>query len=323
MRRGSDIGNSDRSLDEPRNVREANEEEEEEERPQRREFRGEAPFVREFEHGEETIARYEELLPSRDERSDFYDEHVYQKYNGDMFTWEQFIADCGDTVRSYISMDRRGFTKLGEHVGIRFERHEEMTSKGNGASFYRVKAKVRLPPEYYLALLLDAEQQARVDPSIKHVYQFHEFPDGRTFLEHTLVKTPFFGVLYDRDMVNMVTWKRDENGVFWYFSATVSGPVPHFPGRCIPAETHYWGYRLIPIHKGDKRYHTDVVGICQVSLKGALEMLPGSVGMFFNNWAVGKSIADYIRKMEQNGRNLREAMGSGFMKAYVKSHRII
>lgn len=68
--------------------------------------------------------------------------------------------------------------------GVIYEIHKEMTDKGKGAGYFRLRAEIDTSPELFTAMMMEAKILGELDHTVRCLDYIAAYPDGATWLSY-------------------------------------------------------------------------------------------------------------------------------------------
>mmetsp|Transcript_20927 Transcript_20927/g.37069 ORF Transcript_20927/g.37069 Transcript_20927/m.37069 type:complete len:297 (+) Transcript_20927:79-969(+) len=222
-------------------------------------------------------------------KSKFGDDAVLTRWDGVEGTAAEHIAWMLEQAQTLTHPDCQGFEGKTDYRGIKYEMHTNKTREAGGSGFFRLSGKIDLTPETVVALAMSMTAMSGTDETVLLLDTLYEYSDKKTALVQWVNEAGF--PFHWRDGVDVSSWTRDENGVYWQVAVSVASDIADFASGSVRAENMYWGYRLEPLNDGTQ---TKVVLISQTALNGWMPK-------WLVNMMLGKVLSDYIRTLEEEG----------------------
>jgi len=244
---------------------------------------------------EALAAEVDALLPKLTDLSD--PNTRLKRWDGKVGTGPELIKLSLEETRAAVNEPSGGdWIDLGTKHGIKREYHRQRSEAGNGNRFFRYKAVVKVPPQLFVAALLEPTILGSVDATIRHVRVVHNYPDGVHRLVVPVAEAgprPFF---YDRDDCALSAFFPPEvggEGAWWQVSCTVPDAFPSVKSA-VRNWTMYWGYKLEPFKdEATGATHTRLTLVSQTEIFGWLPK-------FMVNRLIYDILVDYIRTLEEH-----------------------
>lgn len=213
------------------------------------------------------------------------------RWDGQRGSSRELMANALATIKTFAN-DKKPWVDLGRKHGVHFEYHTEMTVKGNGNRFFRLRAVCKVPPQLFCVAVLEPTIIGNIDATVRHVRVLKNFEDGKSRLVALVAAAGPRPLFLDRDECALTGYSKDEDGVYWQYSCTCPSHLPSVKSA-VRDHTMYWGYKLEPFPSptGDGKTHTRVTLISQTEIFGWLPK-------FIVNRAIPTVLSDYIGSVE-------------------------
>merc|ERR1712083_1082651 len=88
-------------------------------------------------------------------------------------------------VKDHVEESAPGFRNIGTSDGRDYEIHDELTAKGDGYGYFRLKGTVDVSPVEFVASVMNPLTIGAVDPTLRDMIFLHatpSYPDEHTWL---------------------------------------------------------------------------------------------------------------------------------------------
>lgn len=230
----------------------------------------------------------------------------WMRWDGNLATAQEHMYWMKGQAESFMSDERHSEYRLyGEHRGVEYFIHDEMTAAGKGYGFFKLTGTFDFEPKDLLACMFDFGLTVEMDDTVvlmKILATYYQNDKTESKAHNPFVtaaywsNAPGFPFMY-RDGVDLSGYLVDHDtsgdgigSTIWQLSTSIrSGEFQSCPYG-ITAENRYWAYKLEPFReKGELRTRTTL--ICQTLLNGCIPKI-------LSNFMVCKVLSDYMATIE-------------------------
>lgn len=237
----------------------------------------------------------------------------WMRWNGTLATAQEHMFWMKEQAKSFMSDERHGeYRRYGEHKGVEYFIHDELTKAGNGYGFFKLVGTFDFEPKDLLACMFDFGLTVEMDSTVVLMKilgtYYHENNDNTNKAKNA--HNPFVTAAYwsnapgfpfqYRDGVDISGYLIDDDdkgddgvagSTVWQLSTSIKGGEFQSCPYGLTAENRYWAYKLEPILE-DGKIRTRTSLICQTLLNGCIPKI-------LSNYMVCKVLIDYVAKTEE------------------------
>lgn len=103
------------------------------------------------------------------------DGYMLKRWDGVLGTFDTHLDWMYQHAREHTDPAKDGFRPYGEHSGIIYEIHDELTKAGGGDGYFRLSGEIDVPPEALVAQVMDATALGELDPTVMYMHFLHRY----------------------------------------------------------------------------------------------------------------------------------------------------
>lgn len=266
-------------------------------------------LVPEVSNNKQKLKELQEMLGWFDQQANkITEETLFEGTYGPKLTYRQHMDWLLDHFQEYSSPSKSGFRVVKEsrggngEVDTVVEVHDEMTTKGGGAYYIRLKRFIDLSPEFFTTLMMEGPLVGAIDPTMQATVPVHEFQppskDEGAWLVYFSGTPGYEFLLNGFDGLDITGYKR-VGGSIYQVALSVPFVLPKSPSKDRLIDL-YWGVKLTPTQDANGKQRTEMILTCQSALTG---WLPN----FLTNAMVVDVLDELVKNVERLGRQLIQA----------------